>query len=516
MSPTADKPDLAARQLPAGAAMPPRAGWATSPASPAAQRAAYCVVVLGLALAAWVYAQKLGAPSFPVDDAYISLHNAQVFAGTDPRFPGVPALSGSTSLVHVALVALFVRVLAPLWALWLVNVLGAMAYAAGLLRLAFLAGGSLLEAGLLVALGLVVAEVPHQLMNGLETGLAMAAVAWALGAAGADGPRRWELPVACGTLPFVRPELGALGLGLFVLRLRADLTRGRPSLVRSCAQLVAAAAPWLVLALISFGAPLPNTVSAKAYFFAEGCLPFEMRSTWILASLHLFETTLGYFVLSGLGLLVTTAGRVGLVFAGVFVGAYLVRFPGALGHYELRYLYVFVPLLAYGACAAIGSGSRQLRKAYLALGLVALVQSALLAGERFAAHRARRDFTRRELHAVASWLDSHAVGQRVLLHDIGYVSFATRAELVDLVGLKQRSAMLVHRDLTYAHCGGEARGDAVARIAAEEHPRFAVLLTRWDAIYHMADGLRRHGWTLTPVFKGEAYSIYALEPPTRS
>src|SRR5690349_19048294 len=53
--------------------------------------------------------------AFPLDDAYITLHNAQVlWSGSDRNYPGVPALMGATSPVHLALVAGLMLVFDPL------------------------------------------------------------------------------------------------------------------------------------------------------------------------------------------------------------------------------------------------------------------------------------------------------------------------------------------------------------------------------------------------------------------
>ncbi len=55
-------------------------------------------------LLAWVgYERIFPIPVFPVDDAYIVIHNAQVLlGGSDPNYPGSPPLSGATSAVHLA------------------------------------------------------------------------------------------------------------------------------------------------------------------------------------------------------------------------------------------------------------------------------------------------------------------------------------------------------------------------------------------------------------------------------
>ena len=71
-----------------------------------ADRALCAAVIL---LAASLHRALLGSPVFPVNDAYITLHNAQVLHwGHDPNYPGTPALAGATSAVHLALVVLLI------------------------------------------------------------------------------------------------------------------------------------------------------------------------------------------------------------------------------------------------------------------------------------------------------------------------------------------------------------------------------------------------------------------------
>ena len=148
------------------------------------------LVVLGLAV---VHARVYGEPVFPVDDAYISLHNAEVLisGSPDPQFVGTPALVGSTSIAHVVLVALFLTVLPSLWALWTVMFLGVLAYVLATLRLAFVLRASIPEALLMVAASVLVVQTPHQLLNGLETGWALAGLTYAIAAARDPGARPW-------------------------------------------------------------------------------------------------------------------------------------------------------------------------------------------------------------------------------------------------------------------------------------------------------------------------------------
>ena len=100
-------------------------------------RTLYAAVTFLVLLAALLHRILLGSPVFPVDDAYITLHNAQVLHwGHDPNFAGTPALAGATSAVHLALVALLMFALSPPVALWAALWMATLAYALGLVQLA--------------------------------------------------------------------------------------------------------------------------------------------------------------------------------------------------------------------------------------------------------------------------------------------------------------------------------------------------------------------------------------------
>ena len=102
-----------------------------------ADRALYAAVTLLVLLAALLHRILLGPPVFPMDDAYITLHNAQVLHwGHDPNYPGTPALAGATSAVHLALVTLLMSALSPPVTLWAALWMATLAYALGLVQLA--------------------------------------------------------------------------------------------------------------------------------------------------------------------------------------------------------------------------------------------------------------------------------------------------------------------------------------------------------------------------------------------
>lgn len=479
---------------------------------PKARRYTALALTLVAVLLVVAYAREVGGPIFPVDDAYISLHNAEVLIsrGSDPQFVGTPAIVGSTSAVHVALIALVALVLPPLWAGWTVMCLGAIAYALATLRLAFAMRASVPEALLMIGASLVLAQMPHQLMNGLETAWALAGLTYALAAARDHDARPWELPVACGLLPFLRPELAAVSGLLMLLRVGSLLrARDQRGALRAIGYCVLAALPWMLLYLVSTGLPYPNTVAAKRAFFAEGCGPSEARFESVKNIFIAFKDSIGLFSYAAGLLVLTTTGWVGLVFAAVFAYAYYENFPGALSHYEQRYMYVLVPWLTYGSSQLIALRHALPRVLAAALFGCCIAQAWPEIVPRWQYHLACTGFTRFELDAVATWLDANAHGRKVLLHDAGYVGFFVDASLVDMVGLKTPSSVEEHRTLTWAECSGGARHRAIHRIALAQQPDFIVLLKGWDQVFGISHGLRQHGWQLQQRFD-QAYVVFEV------
>ena len=476
------------------------------------RRRTYALTAALVLLLALAHRVGLGAPLFPVDDAYITLHNAEaLLEGGDSDFPGASAITGATSLVHLALTALLALPAGAATGLYLAMWVGVLLYATGIVRLAFAWGAGPLQAGLLVALGLVLARVPHQLLNGLETGLALAAATWALALASEPGRER-ALAVVCGLMPFVRPELGALSVGLLALKgwplLRERRGRELGTMVLFAA---AGAAPWLLWSLIATGAALPSTAGAKVAWFAERNLPLDTKELWFSREVRAFAQTIGTAALAGLAVLFFPLGRVVLAFAVVLLVFYYRDFPGALGHYEQRYLYVLVPGLLLAFAWAFARRGVVARVA-LVLAVAGLVHAAVRAPDRWDRYLETREFTTTELAGVADWANANIPrGSKVLVHDAGYISHATEFELADLVGLKTPRVVPIHENVTLPSAGGR-RPEAVNLVAAQERPDYLILLDGWDRVFRISDSLRGHGWGLELVRPG-AYAVYALTPP---
>jgi hypothetical protein len=447
--------------------------------------------------------------AFPLDDAYITIHNAQVIlSGHDLNYTGAPAILGATSLVHLALVTTLMLTQKPVVSSFVLGALGIVLYTLGLAQLVFRNGGTLLLVLVVVEIGLCVGYVPFQLLNGLETGLAMAAVTWALIFAG-ETTCSLRLPLLCGLLPFIRPELAIfstlLMAGQACRRFQAGEDRGR-LIARDFLTAALMAAPWMVWTWHSLGTVVPPTASAKVVFFAEAGLP-AMQKLW-LVWVGLKQAGLA----SMLCIACVARPKSPLwLFVVLFVGGFYVTFPGGLIQNFSRYASILVPPLLFMVIRAARESS------VISLALVWLYAAAALHAPNALARIGERNaFTRVEAANFAGWASNHIpIGATVLIHDAGYISFATKLHLVDMVGLKTPESVVYHSALTFPS-GGMLRGQAISEIARHFHADYAIILSDpddfWGAI---ANKLRQQRWTLTPVYAADqhGYVIYRLRAP---
>lgn len=225
----------------------------------------------------------IGAPDFPLDDAYIVQHAVEgVRAGVESRFVGATPMDGATSPLHVLSIALASFLMPVAWAQAIIALAAAALYLLGACFLSRRAGLNGLWSSVMTALALTSGLTLTHLLNGLETGLALAGLMWSFVLFWEPRPKRPHAWMLLGLLPFIRPELGlwSVLLGLRAL-IAASASRqpGEPlRLVREAAIWGCAAAVPMLLAILALGgALLPNTIGAKEAFFAEGCLPLLER-----------------------------------------------------------------------------------------------------------------------------------------------------------------------------------------------------------------------------------------------
>jgi hypothetical protein len=461
-----------------------------------------CVLI---ALAIWLLARLWPAdPVFPFDDSYITAHNVDVLGGADPSFPGTSALTGATSLVHLAATWLVALTMPTLRALLAVAFAGAALYVWGVLRLTAGLAGRWRE--LVVFAGLASGLVMYQAFNGLETGLALAGGSWLLVAHRERRPGL--LGVLTGLALYIRPELALFAGALAFDLLRTGDRRARRTLLTTA---FAAAAPWALWGLVEVGTALPGTIAAKRDWFAETRAPMGWRLDALGLGLGRFALAIGPLLGGIFWLARRTSTRLVVLAAGVMVVGYGVLLPGGLGHYAGRYLYVLVPLAVAGLAEGVRRHTRPARSVAAAAAAFALLTLpfhvvGIVSG---------REWTSAYLVPVGEWITGNVGdGEVVLVHDVGYPAFATRALIVDIVGLKTPWAAGVHHRLTEPS-GGLLRANAIAEIAERADPAWLVVLESWDRIYRITDAFRLSGWGLDRQPCCRRYAIYHLSrPPT--
>lgn len=476
-----------------------------------------CVAVT-LAAFAVVYALAGGAV-FPSDDAFINLHNADVMRlGHDERYAGVPALVGATSGVHLALLMAFERVIRPdTLALFVLGAVTAAVYVLGMFGICVNAGCSRRDAVLIALASLVLAGTLFQLLNGMDTGLAMAAVAWTIKLL-TDKQRSLALPLLCGIMPFIRPELSFLAAGAMLILL-SEQGRSVPFKLAAMLLSVAAAVPFLVWYWVDTGSFVPNTVGAKMYFFAERYA--DLTTKLLFASGALMQAAVASFPL----FLCFRFARwrpleiMLALFASVFLASFFWRLPGGLSHNGGRYFYIFAPILLFGVATALASDHR---KQALRLVAMAALFAPLGFGAQFNIYKTHILGNHQSLADVVRWIDANLQGRpTVMVHDAGYAAYAGHASLVDLVGLKTPEAMTTHAALTYPSAGRQ-RSEAVADIAAKFNAQYLIAIEDWNEKFDLTDGLREQGWGVDEVYAGHApaetpkvdiYHLYRLTAP---
>ena len=447
----------------------------------------------------------------------------------EASYAGTPALAGATSILHTAIVAALCLMLPPPWALMVAAWIGILLYALGVAHLGLVYGVSRLQIGLLLCLALLAGTLTTHLLNGLETGLALAGFVWALALASGAKPSR-ALYVVCGLLPFVRPELAALSVLLMTHQAWRRWKGAGSAAVRDmCVDLavaIAAALPLIVVVLWNTGTLLPATINAKRFFFAESLLPFAAKTDWLASALTTFSLTFGVLVICVVFLALVPAGRLALLFAALFLAAYFSQFPGALFHNEQRYLALLVPLFLLGTVAGLVQKRNEVRWLAQMLLIVAVIQTVTTLPAHWQVYRHGQRVTNVELASIATFCNLHLpLGSKVLIHDAGYIAYATRFQLIDLVGLKTPWAIGLHKQFTYP-TGGKQRAHAINAIAMRSRPDYLIVLAGWDSLFGITEALHSNGWSLLPLrsadqaaeqesglSKSDCYSVYKLAPP---
>jgi hypothetical protein len=454
-------------------------------------------------------------PVYPIDDAYITLHNAKALLnGYDYNYDNISPLAGTTSLVHLLLVAMAMPLMGD-WSSWFVAWLAATLLALGTLKLAGSYKLTIFNSYLLVAIALTSGLIWYQLLNGLETGLAMAFIVWLL--AFASEAKESSLK-ACGFLaglsPFIRPEMIALS-GLIVLwktelLIRKDGNIDQVKILFLYALL--GFTPFAVFSIWQVGSVFPLTIDAKRAYFSEGSADSTYKLGVVLDGIKIFFSQIGFLSLGLLALPFTSLGRICLGFMTIFYVVYFLQLPGALHHYFFRYQYILLPFLLIGAATALSSEKKFIRILSLGIGLFALSFSVYSFKSNLLYYTNSNGFTKNELEPLAAWTNANIpANQTILIHDAGYMAYFTNFRLVDFVGLKTPSAIALHKQLTNPS-GGQKRIDAIEIIAKQANAHYLIMRDGWENAFGVAQGLKSRGWIVEMIRPG-AYQTYRIEEP---
>jgi hypothetical protein len=468
------------------------------------------VLLIALFFTVWI-----ADPIYPIDDAYITLHNAKaLLSGHDYNYDNISPLAGSTSLIHLLLVAMAMPLMGD-WSSWFVAWLAATLFALGILKLAGSYRLTIFSSYLLVAVALSSGLVWYQLLNGLETGLAMAFIVWLL--AFASEAKESSLK-ACGFLaglsPFIRPEMVALS-GLIILwetelLIRKDGDIDQVKILFLYALL--GFAPFAVFSIWQVGSIFPLTIDAKRAFFSEDSGDFFYKLDVVLNGIKLFFKQIGFLSLGLLILPFTSLGRICLGFMAVFYVVYFLQLPGALHHYFFRYQYIFLPILLIGAVTVLSSEKKFIRIVGFGVGLLALFFSVYSFKSNLLYYTNSNSFTKNELEPLSAWTNANIpASQTILIHDAGYMAYFTNFRLVDFVGLKTPSAIALHKHLTNPS-SGQKRIDAIEIIAKQADAHYLIMRDGWENAFGVAQGLKSRGWIVEMIRPG-AYQTYKIEEP---
>ncbi|WP_147306469.1 hypothetical protein [Methylovirgula sp. 4M-Z18] len=450
----------------------------------------------------------LGVHTYTLDDAYITLHNAQViWSGVDPNY-GVPALTGATSLVHLALVTVLFPVFGG-FAPAIVGFLGTLLYLCGVRHLcqanALSPGAELCVAACALGSGLVL----FQIANGLETVLAMAAVMWAFDLA--DGRPKRCLVLLCGTLPFIRPELAALSGLLMVRQIYLRYLAGDLFSIIVVDLLIAAAAviPWLLWLKIDTGSFVTNTIQAKSAFFA-GPRPDDGNPV-LIAAIGL-ASALGPLVTVVLATRYLSLSAVAWLFGMTLFSAYAIFLPLGFMQNCGRYADPLIPLCLWALCSNYRD-RRLIFRFCVGLALIAMpFQVAVALNNALQAEAIVQDS-----FDAAAWVNANVSPQdRILVHDAGVISYMTKLPLIDMIGLKTPSSVSAHLKWTLpSH--GTGRANAIDEIAKNSSAQYVVLLHDGSKFWSTIEqDLAFRGWRLDlvrPTGATPDYAVFRLTPP---
>jgi len=453
---------------------------------------------------------------FPLDDAYIILHNAAVLlTGVDHNYIGTSALYGTTSPVHLALTALFIKMgfSSPEIALLTLNWVYIVIYSIGICRLAILYQLNFIQTAFCLFLTLYTGLIPYQLLNGLETGLALGIITWTL--VFLSEPltdfRRVCILFLCATMPFIRPELFFFSSLIIIYLLTKQFELH--NVLKYLGAILLFASPWLAWMFTTTGAIYPLTIKAKSAFFANA-----------LYSPAVFFHAIGIFIniisLPFTLLIVflwTSSKMIGKIILGfmlIFLTVYLLTNPLLMTQNYDRYLYIFIPFLVFGCINGLRDSRTPVYITANMLLVFAFIFQIILSPQ-FITHVYIENIynERNQLLDIIKWCKKNIPSNAtILIQDAGYIAYASHYKLVDIVGLKSPVSLYYHQLLTYPS-DGKLRTEAISRIAHHTGGEYLILTPEWEKSFHITDDLKKLGWTIKLLYQGvgnNGYLIYKI------
>ena len=423
--------------------------------------------------------QIAGAQGFPLDDSWIHLQFARnLAAGAGFSYnPGEPVAGSTAPLWTLLLGAGAVVASASLATAKVIGVIATLATAL-ITRRAALAWGTRPDVALVAAITLVwMGPLAWGALSGMEVSLAAMLVAAALLAHARD---RLLVSAACAALAVLaRPE---------ALLLVPLLVAARPLTLRRVAVFsaitVIVVAPAVLFSLSTAGTPYPATAAAKVEGGLVGWLggvrepaavtwierPAAFFKEWLvwLATTHwLLPIALVPALILGWRRVGRALGLVELALVAHPLGmALLAPYRGPAfqeGRYSIHLLPLALVVVAVGLGAARERRRRLVLLAWLALALWALVPAA----ERYA--WGVQNIEAMQVR-IGHWVAANAAPRaRLAVNDIGAIAFASRREILDLMGLVTPEILPYRRQ-------GE---DGVIRFIGETCPHYVIIFPTW-------------------------------------
>jgi hypothetical protein len=468
--------------------------------TPTRSRAFWLGLLILVAAVSW-----LVTPSVPdLDDAYIPLHSADsILDGADGQY-GTAPLVGITSPPYLLLLTALREVGLPdLVALRLGSATGLIALVVAIWMLARSVGLSDWQRVLLSLLVLLSGAVIEQAVNGVETGWAMA-IAVALIAA-CLSKHSLAVAVLAAILPWLRPDLAPLAGLLFLFTIWSI---DRVARVRAIATALTMFVPWAIWLHWQTGAWFPNTMAAKAAFYAASCQPALTKFSLVAFAIALWVTsTVPASVLAAFWVWRESIGLAVLIATLFTLAAYLVVFPVGLFHNHQRYMFpIGIPLIALGLAYSLRSPKPIWRS--VAPVVTVFLSLVLLPGRLWESQGPERV-------AAAQWVREHVNPKaKLMVQDAGVFSIYVANPLVDFVGLKTPSSAEQHRRLTWTSCGRN-RAKAIAEIARSSGAEYLIVTTDWDQAFSITSGLTDEGLELreirSPPEGQYGYCIYQIK-----